>query len=451
MAEYKIIALEGDEDRAAALREIFTESGKYELAVSKSPKKLADMMDGSDDVAAIITNTEISNNVQDGLKFIKILFLKYQRYAVPLPPILVCSADQRGDTVKLYAYRFADLALIYYVLIKTEDLKRDSNKLIAILEKALAKRRELEENNPETKAKVVKEKVKALLKKTITLPSLPDVAIRVQDSLNDPEITMKKLGDTISTDMTLSANIIKLANSPQFGVSGTIATIDDACTQVGLNAIANTVMATKVFDALDSIPVDFDMKRLRRHSYAVGTIARIVARRCHALGNAQQQMQFSANMFAAGLLHDIGKVLLVEYFGEECNNIIDAVYANNWTMVQAETGVLGISHADAGFHAGIEWKFPVNMVNVIARHHWPLERILPKLKSKQGRLAQRVIRIADAASYELGYDMIRADGPPPAVDPELFNKTGISIEDFEKWKKDIKDDIAYTLEVLGGV
>ena len=58
---------------------------------------------------------------------------------MPLPPIIVCSSDQRGDTIKLYAYRFADLALIYYVLIKTEELKTDRQKLLDIIEKALAK------------------------------------------------------------------------------------------------------------------------------------------------------------------------------------------------------------------------------------------------------------------------------------------------------------------------
>jgi len=73
MADFKIIALEGDEDRAAALRDVFSQTDKYELFVSKSPKKLADLMDGSDRVAAVITNTEISNDVNDGLKFI---FLK---------------------------------------------------------------------------------------------------------------------------------------------------------------------------------------------------------------------------------------------------------------------------------------------------------------------------------------------------------------------------------------
>ncbi|MBT4498312.1 MAG: hypothetical protein HOC74_11345, partial [Gemmatimonadetes bacterium] len=100
---------------------------------------------------------------------------------------------------------------------------------------------------------------------------------------------------------------------------------------------------------------------------------------------------------------------------------------------------------------GVEWKFPVMMVNVIGRHHWSLERILPRLKTRQGRLAQRVIRIANAASYELGFGMQRSDLSPPVFDPAFFDKTGLGKEEFDKWTKEIKDDIAYTFEVMGKV
>ena len=141
---------------------------------------------------------------------------------------------------------------------------------------------------------------------------------------------------------------------------------------------------------------------------------------------------------------------MTEYFADEIADIIDQVYADGVNMVDAETKVLGISHADAGLYAGMEWKFPVLLVNVIGRHHWPLEQIIPRLKTRQGRLAQRVIRIADAASYAMGYGMLRSDGSPPEIDPELFEKTGITKEDFDKWAPEIRDDIAFTFEALGG-
>ena len=451
MDKLKIIALEGNSQRAASLQRIIEGTGKYELVTSRSARILMNQMDGQGTVQLVITNTHVVNDERDGLKFIKALFLKYQRYKVALPPIVVCSADQRGDVVKLYAFRFSEFPLIFYVLIRDDDLEKGGDKLLEIIEKAREKRRELEESIPEKKEAVVKKRLKGLLKQTITVPSLPDVAVRVQDALKDPEVAFKKLAQIINTDLTLAANVIKLANSPQFGVSGKISSIEDACTQVGMNAIANTVMATKVFDALETLPSDFDMKMLRRHCYAVATIARIVARRCHTLRKVTQRKQFSGTMFAAGLLHDIGKVLMTQYFAEECERIVETVDEKGCSMVEAETEVVGVSHADAGLYAGIEWHFPVILINVVGRHHWPLKTILPRLKTLQGRLGQRVIRIADAASYELGFGMLRSDQHAPVFDPSLFDETGITKEEFDQWSKEIKDDIAYTFEVMGKV
>ena len=450
MPKLKVVVLEGEEERGNTIKEILEGAGQFEPHISKSPRSLMNLLDGTDAVKVVITNTTISTNEQDGLKFIKALYLKYQRYKQPLPPIIVCSSDQSGDTVKLYAYRFADASLISYVYIKDEELQEGGSRLLDLIAKALKSREELTTAEPEEDvAEVVKKKLKSLLQKTITLPSLPDVAVQVQDALKDPEVTFKKLANIINTDMTMGANVIKLANSPQFGVSGQIATIDDACKQVGMNAIANTVMATKVFDAMEALPSDFDLKRLRRHSYAVGTVARLVSRRCRVLKKSIERLQFSGIMFAAGLLHDIGKVLMTQFFPEECITILEEAGSSDSTAVEAELKVLGVTHGDAGLHAGVEWHFPVLLVNVIGRHHWPLQTILSRLKTKQGRLAQRVIRIADAASYEMGYDMLRSDGKPPTLEPELFNKTGLDIDEFEKWTKEIKDDIAYTIDVLG--
>lgn len=455
MSKIKVIALEGDKKRAATIKTLLEGTDQYDLISSNSPRQLMNHMDGKGDVKLIITNTTISRDEQDGVKFIKALYLKYQRYKVALPPIIVCSAEQRGQIVRLYAYRFSDLALVYYVLLRDEEILDGGAKLLDIMTKALGKREALEnrvgDGDEDKKHAVIKKRMKSLLKKTVSLPAVPDVAVHVQKALKDPEVSFEKLGKIINQDLTLAANMIKLANSPQYGVSGKINSIDEACKQVGLNAIANTIMATKVFDAVETLPSDFDVKLLRKHSYAVGTIARVVARRCHALGKTQERINFSGAMFAAGLLHDIGKVLMVEYFAEEIEEVIARVYSEDCSMVKAETDILGVNHADAGLHAGMEWQFPVLLVNVSGRHHWPLDQILPRLKTKQGRLAQRVIRIADAASYALGYGMLRSDGRPPKLREEYFEKTGLTLKEFEKWTPEIRDDIAYTFEALGGV
>lgn len=449
MAKKKIIALEGNPRRAAILRQIVEASGNYEITISKSARALMELMDGRGKVQLVITNTRVVNDEQDGLKFIKALYLKYQNFQLPLPPIIVCSADQRGDVVRLYAFRFSELPLIYYVLIRDEELERDGGKLLEVIEKSLARRRELEASLPEDPATEIKRRVRSLLRKTVELPNLPDVAVRVQQALKDPEITFRKLAQIIGTDLTLGANVIKMANSPIYGVSGKISTLEEACKQVGLNAIANAVVAAKVFDALESLPAEFDLRRLRRHSYAVASIARLVARRCHVLGKVDLQMQFSGTMFAAGLLHDIGKVLISLYFPQECEQIAVLMAERGSSMVEAEVEVIGVSHAETGLMAGIEWHFPVILINVIGGHHWPLPDILAKLKTQQGKLAQRVIRIANIASYQMGFGMVQSE--QRVLDPALFAETGLTLEEFADWTRELKDDILYTFEVLGKV
>lgn len=451
MAKKKIIALEGDPRRGELLRRIIEAGGVYEVEVSDSARALLDRMDGQGGIELILTNTRVRKDDQDGLRFIKALFLRYQGFQVPLPPIIVCSAVQQADVVKLYAFRFSELPLIYYVLIRTEELEQSGDKLVQLLEKSLERRRELEAGIEGNRAVEVKRRLRGLLRQTVNLPQMPDVAVRVQQALRDPEVAFRKLAQVIGSDLTLAANVIKLANSPMYGVSGTIGSVEDACRQVGLNAIANAVVAAKVFDALESVPVEFDLRALRRHCYAAASVARLVARRCHTLGKAEVQMQFSGSMFAAALLHDIGKVLLVEHFSEESAEVGSLVAETGCTQVAAEEQVVGVTHADAGLLAGIEWQFPVLLINVIGSHHRELTGLLARLKTTQGRLAQRVIRIADAAAYEFGFGMSRQDMGAPVLLPEYFETTGITMVEFRGWARELKDDILYTFQVLGKV
>ena len=85
----------------------------------------------------ILTNTTISRDDQDGVRFIKALYLKQQRAERPMPPIIVCSAEDRGSIVRQYAYRFSELAQVYYVFMRDSDIEHESQRLLYTLQKAL--------------------------------------------------------------------------------------------------------------------------------------------------------------------------------------------------------------------------------------------------------------------------------------------------------------------------
>ncbi len=451
MGKTSVIVLESSPERAAKLKVVLQRPGQYNIVVSDSPRQLIDTIDGRDDIELIITNTKISRDEKDGGKFIKALYLKHQRDKIALPPIIVCSAEQRGDIVRLYAYRFSELALVHYVLLRDEEIETAGDKLLDAVRRSIEKSKTLE-NSTRDEAQnhqAIKSRLKETLKQIVHMPTLSNMVIHVQKTLSDPNVSFEELSKSVNLDMALATNLIKLANSPAYSASGNIMTVEGACKKLGLKSVTNTLLATKALEVLGTLPMDFDMESLRRHSYAVGSIARLVARRCYAYGNVQDRIDFSSAMFSAGLLHDIGKALLAQHFIIEVDEIVSRMQSNESSMTQAETAVLGFDHADAGLHASMEWQFPILLINVIGRHHWPLGKILPRLKTKQGRLAQRVIRIADAASYELGYGMVRSDGKAPELHNDYFEKTGIDRREFDKWCPDMRNDISYTLETMG--
>ncbi len=451
MGKTSIVVLESCPKRAAQLETLLRDSGQYDIVLSDSPRQLMDAIEGRDDIKLVITNTKISRDEKDGGKFIKALYLKYQRDKMALPPIIVCSAEQRGEIVRLYAYRFSELALVHYVLLRDDEIATAGDKLLDAMRRSIDKRKTLDNSTSDEAQnhQAIKGRLKETLKQIVHLPALSNMVAHMRDVLSDPKVSFEELSKIINLDMTLAANLIKLANSPAYGASGKIMTAEDACKKLGLKSVTNTLLATKALESLGTLPMDFDMESLRRHSYAVGSIARLVARRCHAYGNVQDRIDFSSAMFSAGLLHDIGKALLAQHFVMEVDEIVSRMHSNDSSMTQAETAVLGFDHADAGLHASMEWQFPILLINVIGRHHWPLEKILPRLKTKQGRLAQRVIRIADAASYELGYGMVRSDGKAPPLHDDYFEKTGIDRSEFDKWCPEMRNDISYTLETMG--
>lgn len=447
MAKTKISILEGSKKRTALLEALFR-STQYDARIFGSARQLMDSIDQGTEPQMILTNTTISRDEQDGVKFIKALYLKQQRAERAMPSIIVCSAEDRGSVVRQYAYRFSELAHIYYVFMRDAEIELESQRLLSVIDKALESSRQAS-GAIETKGNKHthnKNRLRDFIRQTTHLPTTPSSAAQTQKALDDPQISIEELGKIIQQDMTLAANAIRLANSPDYGASGRVANLEEAYQQIGRKTVIDTLLATQVFDALETLPSDFDMESLRKHSYAVATIARVIGRRCHALEKMQDRINFSSTMFTAGLLHDIGKVLIAQHFPDDLDDITPRTYSGEYSMVEAEAEVFGFDHADAGLQASMEWQFPILLINVIGRHHWPLDKILPRLKTKQGHLSQRVIRIADAASYQLGYGMIRSDGKPPEIQDAYFETTGITRSEFEKWIPDIHNDIAYMLE-----
>ncbi len=207
----------------------------------------------------------------------------------------------------------------------------------------------------------------------VALPTLPLVASRLLESIADPEAaTSEEIGALIALDPSLTARTLKLANSDFYGFPRKVGTVDLAVVVLGPDTIRDLVLSAAVFQTLD--PAFTSLTGLWSHSLACGVAARAMADRCryHLEGEA----------FAAGMLHDIGKVALRQSYPERYEAALALVREQGISTVVAERGLLDSDHAEVGGWLAERWGLPGDLVEAIACHHRPEQaRLNPELAS----------------------------------------------------------------------
>lgn len=224
------------------------------------------------------------------------------------------------------------------------------------------------------------------------LPTLPTVYAALSDAMANPRVTSEDVAKIISNDQASSFKVLKVANSPFYGFQGRIDTISRAILHLGFNEVRNIVLALSVLNLfsknktlMNFRPVDF-----WAHSIATGVCARMI-------GSAAGINDIE-NFFLAGILHDIGKLLLFEYFSPEYEQVLTLVEEKKIMIRQAERKVIGIDHAEAGWLLAERWKLPISIRNTIYYHHYGFVSGKPDLMVAAVHVANIVARM-----LELGY------------------------------------------------
>ena len=148
-----------------------------------------------------------------------------------------------------------------------------------------------------------KKTVSAIVEKIEAMPSLPTVTFQVMEITADPKSSANDLVEIISPDVSLTAKILKIANSPLYGLTREISSLQHALTVLGFKEIRNLVISTVAIENFKDIEQDgkFDIKGFWKHSFCCGLAAKIIATSFMNKGN---------ELFVAGLLHDIGKLVI---------------------------------------------------------------------------------------------------------------------------------------------
>lgn len=195
------------------------------------------------------------------------------------------------------------------------------------------------------------------------LPSLPAVVMELLNSIDRDDIDISVLAKKVSHDQALTAKTLKLANSPIYATQVKVTTIQQAITLLGFKSVRSLITAAAVAGCFpNSRCAGFDFKAFWRHSIATAVCATVLARHLHI------NQDYS---FTAGLLHDIGRLVLVTSFSHQYEQVIEYRAAHDCYMLDAEHQILGIDHVIAGHALAEHWRFSDTMQKAIAGHHEP--------------------------------------------------------------------------------
>jgi len=256
-------------------------------------------------------------------------------------------------------------------------------------------------------------KPKDIVNQEVDLASLPNIFFQISESLKNPRSSAAYVAEVISKDVALSAKLLKMVNSPFYGFPSKIDTLSRAVTIVGTNQLTNLALGVSVIAAFDDIPEEFfTLKEFWFHSVSCGIVARLLA--------SKAGLQGDEKFFVAGLLHDIGRLVMLKNHPQASTDVLRPAKVGRRALIDVERTVWGCTHADIGGRMLKAWRLPAFLEVLIHHHHDPMNASMPAEAA--------VIHLADFISHSLG---VGASGASlvPELNTNAWNLLKISPED----------------------
>ena len=238
-----------------------------------------------------------------------------------------------------------------------------------------------------------------------SLPTLPSALVEMNSMLEDSNISTEQIAELISKDQVLSAKVLKMVNSPIYGFPGRISSVHHALVLLGFNVVRGLLLSTSVFENLPA-----HMNKLWDHSMATSLASAEIAR----ILKYSDPGEFAV----AGLLHDIGKVVIEVQLPEASSQIRKLVKNQDLNIRQAEEQILGFRHDKVNEWLGNTWRLPLVLREGITYHHNP-------------QAAPNYPEIA--ACVQLGDFLARVfqqgsggDDQVPEISPQTFKMLGLN-------------------------
>ena len=250
-----------------------------------------------------------------------------------------------------------------------------------------------------------------IVKHELSLASFPDVYFRLKKILESSTSSAKDIAQVIGSDVALTTRLLKLVNSPLFGLTQKVDSLERAVSLVGEEELTSLVLGISAIRYFKDIPPELmDMQTFWKHSLSCAIFAKIIASKYKDVSDE--------TLFTAGLLHDVGKLILFKNMPYSSVETLVFARENMIPLIEAEEYVLGFTHTEVSKLLMDSWEFPDTINDIVSNHHNPIEASF----EKGAAIIQLADNLANAVGLSYGTTFV-----VPGMDEEVFDKLDIPV------------------------
>jgi putative nucleotidyltransferase with HDIG domain len=274
----------------------------------------------------------------------------------------------------------------------------------------------------QVKTNLANDKICELASSLRNLPSLPELYLEIAEALESPTATAQRIADIACKDPAIAAKLLQLSNSAFFGFSHKVFSVAEAVQLLGVSVIQSLAMAVPIFSSFNrSKCPTFPIDQVWEHSVQTGVLAQRI------FGQHLSESLGTEQAFCAGILHDIGKIILADGLPEEYAAVLKESRETRTPLVEVERKHFQATHAEVGAYLLALWGLPIPLVEAVANHHHP------RHCGTQELCLAGVVHMANALQH---VQTVHPDMVPSPVDMEYLNFLGFT-EQFEAWRAEI--------------
>lgn len=240
----------------------------------------------------------------------------------------------------------------------------------------------------------VDEQILADIGRGFSVPAQPGLLLELQGLINTPEPNLNHIAEVIAKDVAISATIIKTINSPLYGLARTIADIPKSVRYIGLTGITSLVTSNLIRKSFDQNRCSIELEDFWENTTNIANTAVYIAKKLNRKVSSEK-------LFTIGLFHDCGIPVMAMKYANYHEVLQHAQQSPDDNLVTIEEQKFGVNHATIGYYVASSWRLPVDICQLILRHHD--RNFLNKLDNSELQTCFAILKMAENITYQLKY------------------------------------------------